>query len=424
MKKIIIVSLLLLFAKVSLGQYTYNKAAVFNGSRSYFSIPSSAKLNFTTAIKIEAWIKPTATRIMTIVGKNFQTGYFFGLGASNQLRFYKANTVVESIENIPVNVWTHVGVTYNGVTTRFFINGEAVTFSTAMSGAIPVNSDSLKIGADQPVSAYFFQGEMDDVSLWNSTDITWIGSDKTLSLAMPYPSANYAGLLASYRMNGDGNGTSIYDEVLPYSDGISRNVTYVDYSKNPTYHSSYNSAMYLGFLSGYLVSPNNSPYNSTTAITLEAWVRKDTTGTTNEYQDIVNKSGGTTRNNYNLAILGSALTFAINNTTNFLQYVSTSLLNGRWHHIAATYNSATGNAVLYLDGNQVAQSTFAGAPMISNDADSLFIGKMGASGFSNTNFKGELDEVRIWKNTERTAAEIKGNMFKNIDFTTPFGSLT
>ena len=415
-EKALIICLILLFAKISPGQYTYNKAARFNGLTSYFSIPSQGKLNLTTALRIEAWIKPAVFGTMAIVGKNFQTGYYLGLNSSGKLRFYKGNSFVESTQSVQLNVWTKVAVTYNGAITRFYVSNDQSS-STALSGAIPVNSDSLKIGADGSPAAYFFQGEIDDVSVWNSADASFHWHNLTLPLAIPYPSGIYSGLAASYRMNGDGNGTAIYDETYPLADGVARNISFIDYSKNPNYYSSYNSSVYMSY-DGYISSPNNSVYNSTNAITLEAWVRRDS-GYANESVSIINKGGGVSRSNYKLGISGSTLNFSINNSAYTIQFSSALLQQKRWHHIAATYNSSSGSAVLYLDGSQVAQDIFSGAGLINNDADSLFIGKMGGSDFTNTFFGGELDEVRIWKNTERTPAQIKANIYKNIDFKSP-----
>ncbi len=424
-EKALLIFILLLFAKVSLGQYTFNKAASFNGTTSYISTPSFSKLNLTTAIKIEAWIKPTTvTTNMGIVGKNYQTGYYFGLSSQN-LVFYKGGAAVyEFTTHIIPNIWTHVAVEYTSGSTKFFINGSLASEWTGMTGAIPINSDSLRIGTDYESghTLYFFNGQIDDVRIWNrtSSDNNWDNLNQTIPLAVSSPSGLYSGLAASYRMNGELT-SLVPDEVLPVADAIPHDITYVNYSNKFTPCNDYNNSVYLNGTDAYLSSPNTDVYNSTNAITLEAWIKKDTTGVQNTSPRIVNKSGPG-RVDYALSTHNNFLEFYLNNNSVTLTYENPALGNARWHHVAATYNSSTGIAKLYFDGNFVVQGT--GSPItINNNPDSVFVGNIIAG--SNSLFKGQIDEVRIWKNTERTAQQIKDNMFKNIDYnSSPAPSVT
>ena len=90
-----------------------------------------------------------------------------------------------------------------------------------------------------------------------------------------------------------------------------------------------------------------------------------------------------------------------------------AITDDSWHHIAATYNSQTGDAILYVDGINVAQSNTATKPLINTTiSDSLFIGAIHPLSVDAANkFKGMIDEVRIWKNVVRTESQIKAAMY-------------
>jgi len=425
-QKALLICLIFLCTKLSFGQYVINQTANFNTGRPYIAIRSVPKFNFTNAVKIEAWIKPTTQRYMSIVDKNYATGYSFGVNNSRYLTFYKAGEVVTSnIGEIPINAWSHVAVQYIPGTVQFYLNGELIYTSNMLTGSLPVNSDSLRIGAgtNGTIVDGFFQGEIDDVRLWNKTyDADWDNFNMNIPLAVAAPSGLYDGLVASYRMNGEMTNI-IPDEVMPVADGRPNQMLFTSYKNKITSHNDYNNTIYFDGESGYMSHPNILPFNSTTSITLETWFKRDTDGPQNASMSLINKSGVGNRTDYNLMLIGSALLFTINNSDRTLSYANPVLGDNKWHHVAATYNSATGTCILYLDGAQVNQNTFAGTPLINNNADSVFIARIGTEFGHGTEFKGELDEVRIWNNRVRTAQQIKDNMFKNIDYTTPLGPI-
>ncbi len=61
--------------------------------------------------------------------------------------------------------WTHLAATYDGTTTRLYVNGTQVS-SQAQTGAMAASTNPLQIGGDS-LYGQFFQGTIDEVRIYN-----------------------------------------------------------------------------------------------------------------------------------------------------------------------------------------------------------------------------------------------------------------
>ena len=147
-------------------------------NNSYVEVPYDLSLNPSGgSITIEAWVKRVNTSACeTIVGNNYYVSYWLGFCTpAGHIRFYShgSSSINESTGTVPANFWTHVAVTYDGITTKFYINGNLDTTSTNNPGSLtpaPVGQ-ALTIGSDvasQDASGYYFNGNIEEVRIWGT----------------------------------------------------------------------------------------------------------------------------------------------------------------------------------------------------------------------------------------------------------------
>ena len=150
----------------------------------------------------------------------------------------------------------------------------------------------------------------------------------------------------------------------------------------------------------YIEIPNESHFDFTSTMTVEAWIKVDQFN--KNWQAIVTKGDNSWRlhrfNNTN------RVNFAINSGGSIRDISSSSSVNdGKWHHVAGVVNGT--NMSLYVDG--VLEATRNDAIAINNSSYPVMIGENAQA--TGRHFDGQIDEVRIW-NIARTQPQIRENM--------------
>lgn len=140
-----------------------------DGDGDYVEVAFANDLNTLSAITIEAWVKPDATYCCpTVVGNGWTRSYWLGLGWS-VIRFYHGDRIsVDGTTGIRRGQWTHIAVTYDGTTRRYYVNGQLDIETTASNGPVRGNSPPVWLGIGGDFNGgYWFSGLIDEVRIWN-----------------------------------------------------------------------------------------------------------------------------------------------------------------------------------------------------------------------------------------------------------------
>jgi hypothetical protein len=145
---------------------------VFDGVNDYVQVGDTPSLKMTTALTLESWIFPTASRDECVIA-NREGEYEFGRFADGTIRWAFANTDpgwtwVSSGFAAPQGQWTHVAITYdNGLITTYG-NGIQVN---QYPGSEPIGDteptlNDFRIGNRQAFPNAF-PGTIDELKVYN-----------------------------------------------------------------------------------------------------------------------------------------------------------------------------------------------------------------------------------------------------------------
>ena len=143
----------------------------------------------------------------------------------------------------------------------------------------------------------------------------------------------------------------------------------------------------------HLPSPNNSDYDFWTRnFTLQCWVKTTEFGTVISRKSIVNGA-------FRLVIKSNgSIKLATDNGYEFFEVNTdpTVICDDNWHFLTGVRNSST--LTIYLDGNIVSEHNFGNAtpPLDVSNTSSLSMVASAQQQEEFNQFKGQLDEVRIW----------------------------
>ena len=151
-----------------------NTAASFNGSTQYVDVPSSASLNASTGVSVEAWVKPAvmpgAGNTGTIAMKASDPPYAYWLQVTDTDRA-KFGVGVGGVNHplsaggvVAAGSWYHLVGTYDGSVQRLYVNG-ALVASQAQTGNVDTVAGNFRIGTTR--ASEWFNGAIDDVAVYD-----------------------------------------------------------------------------------------------------------------------------------------------------------------------------------------------------------------------------------------------------------------
>jgi concanavalin A-like lectin/glucanase superfamily protein/Big-like domain-containing protein len=145
----------------------FGSALSFDGVNDRVNVNDSASLDLSTAMTLEAWVRPDATNWRTTIMKERPGGIAYALYESTDSNrpSVEIHTELRGTSAVPTGTWSHLASTYDGATLRLYVNGTQVA-SRAATGPINISSGALRIGGNA-VWGEWFKGLIDEVRVYN-----------------------------------------------------------------------------------------------------------------------------------------------------------------------------------------------------------------------------------------------------------------
>jgi hypothetical protein len=393
----------------------YASGLNFDGNGDYVDCGNSTILDFSNAITLEAWVKFSSYNWYNIVFK-FMTGsasgVSYGFRTTTTSILFDTNisgtrrNIAASSGSYPAGEWYHLVGTYNGTNLSFYINGKLVS-----SPSYPGTLDSAageKFFIGQGGGYGNFVGLVDDVRVYNyARTPAQISYDynKGKPVAHYRFDEGYGSIAHSEYSQADSGDAPVgwwrMDNDWTDSSGNGNNGTAYD---NATFSSSAKIGPYCGTFDGtgdYVEAPNVTPFQFINEdFTIEFWTLL--TDNTIEQCLIDTESSGWNgwAIRYDIAATNpNGFSFGGAGTDRAIIDTDPSL--NVWHHVAITYSETNAQLKGYLDG--ALDKTISENLNLTAGASVFTLGSQG--GASSRNFKGRLDDVRIY-NYARTAEQV------------------
>jgi hypothetical protein len=343
----------------------------------------------------------TAKEVTALYNSQYYPAFACNTGSQT---IYTVNPAIP----ISANTWTHVGLTYDGQSSRasIYLNGEYISGGTTASGSrLTLNTGgNIWIGARPGVfqpNNYCdnLQGKLADIRIYSSAlDSTAMaqlanGTYQTVARLDPYkPALTDGNLLAGLVDQPSkliGRGSHL---VRPYS---TTNIPQPQYAQTGT--TGYD--ITLDGVADYLtISADDYLATAPSRVfTFTAWIDPDATLATGTDTNILSKwSGSGTGNCYKVAydfasqLIKFSVGFGSSSTT-----VSVSMLRGAYNHVACVCTGDRGQILVYINGRLLGTGTLTGQVNISNTVQ-INIGR-NATSPAGTYFKGQICDVRFYE---------------------------
>ena len=147
---------------------------VFNAASSqYVQRADSNLLDLQGSFTIGVWVRPRTrptSGLMSILSKD--ENYEFHLNPDGTINWWwqtsgpNATREFNSSTALPTGQWSHVLIRYVPGDQRIYINGN-LAGQASFSGTPVINNDPLQLGADQNFAGRYFNGELDELRIYN-----------------------------------------------------------------------------------------------------------------------------------------------------------------------------------------------------------------------------------------------------------------
>ena len=154
----------------------------FNGTTT-LTVADAPSLDPTNALTIEYWVYVRgkmngiwSQSVFTKDGATSSRQYMLNVGDSSttlgagdfraHIGVPSGLKILDSLAVIQSNTWYHVAETYDGAALKLYVNG-SLDSQMAVTGPIITTTQPVRIGGDAPAGPYYFNGMVDEISLYN-----------------------------------------------------------------------------------------------------------------------------------------------------------------------------------------------------------------------------------------------------------------
>ncbi|MGR9108895.1 MAG: LamG-like jellyroll fold domain-containing protein, partial [Gammaproteobacteria bacterium] len=396
----------------------YGKALKFDGVNDWVTVPDSNSLDLSTGLTLEAWVYPLSLTIggKTVIMKQTFGGAVYDLYANDDQdvpiwSFYNGlYRVISGPQHLPLNQWTHLVGTFDGLYQRLYINGVEVA-TRSENGPIITSTGNLRIGGNS-IWGEYFDGYIDEVRIYNralsATEVTNNLSSPVIPAPAPAPAGNLQGLVAAYGFD-EAGGTTVFD-----ASGQNNNGTITDAVR--TANGRYGNALQFDGVTAWVTIPDSPSLDLSTGLTLEAWVYPQSQSNGARTAILKETPGGAVYTLYaNYTIF----------TTQYINFPFSSFFNGQyrvvkgssqlpanqWTHLASTYDGQTQK--FYINGGQIDSRSETALINTSNG-----VLRIGGNSIWGEYFVGYIDEVRVY-NRGLSDVELNSDLATPVSGSTP-----
>lgn len=347
-----------------------NKAANFDGSDDYVTMPNEKLYDLTDAITVAAWIKVDAfdDTDQAIVSKGNNAWSLQRDGNNNGVSFYCRNLstdTVASTVNVNDGRWHYVAGVYTGSQLQIYVDG-ILSNSVSSTGSIRENNRAVDIGRCNQGGGREFDGSIHDVRLYS----------RALSAAEV---AELYGLIGHWKLD-ETSGSVAAD-----SSGMGLNGTVIG---PPTWTGgAVDNALQLAGstrvqIPGLMKNPKS--------VSLAVWANLTA-------PDLGGAEVVSIGDYFTLRLDEGMLTKAsVLDGSTRIDLTPTQTFTGTgWHHFAVVFNDDDNSFELYINGTLATSLNSSASIAYSGLGTNTLIGSHG-NGQTDLDFSGKLDDVRIY----------------------------